>query len=42
LPIEPRPVQSQSAQRRQLQMAKFNGERWELFGPVINGAASAS
>jgi len=27
---------------KQLQMAKFNGERWELFGPVINGAVSAS
>ena len=27
---------------KQMQMAKFNGERWELFGPVINGATSAS
>jgi len=27
---------------KQLQMAKFNGERWELFGPVINGGVSAS
>jgi len=27
---------------KQLQLAKFNGERWELFGPVINGGVSAS
>ncbi|HKU05006.1 MAG TPA: ABC transporter substrate-binding protein [Bradyrhizobium sp.] len=27
---------------KQMQMAKFDGERWELFGPVINGGASAS
>jgi len=27
---------------KQLQMEKFNGERWELFGPVINGEVSAS
>jgi len=22
---------------KQLQMMKFNGERWELFGPIIEG-----
>jgi branched-chain amino acid transport system substrate-binding protein len=27
---------------KQLQMAKFDGERWELFGPVISGGVSAS
>ncbi len=25
---------------KQMQMARFNGERWELFGPVIAGAVS--
>jgi branched-chain amino acid transport system substrate-binding protein len=25
---------------KQIQMARFNGERWQLFGPLINGAAS--
>jgi len=23
----------------QLQMARFNGERWEYFGPIIEGKA---
>jgi branched-chain amino acid transport system substrate-binding protein len=27
---------------KQLQMVKFDGQRWELFGPVINGGVSAS
>jgi branched-chain amino acid transport system substrate-binding protein len=27
---------------KQMQMEKFNGERWELFGPVLTGAGSAS
>ena len=22
---------------KQMQMEKFNGERWELFGPVMSG-----
>ena len=26
---------------KQLQMMKFNGERWELFGPIIEDAAAA-
>jgi branched-chain amino acid transport system substrate-binding protein len=26
----------------QMQMQKFNGERWELFGPVISGGGEAS
>ena len=26
----------------QMQMEKFNGERWELFGPVISGSGEAS
>jgi hypothetical protein len=25
---------------KQLQMERFNGERWELFGPIIEGASS--
>ena len=25
---------------KQLQMMKFNGERWELFGPIIEDDAS--
>ncbi|HMK81893.1 MAG TPA: ABC transporter substrate-binding protein [Xanthobacteraceae bacterium] len=25
---------------KQMQMQKFNGERWELFGPVLSGEAS--
>jgi branched-chain amino acid transport system substrate-binding protein len=25
---------------KQIQMARFDGERWQLFGPLINGAAS--
>jgi branched-chain amino acid transport system substrate-binding protein len=25
----------------QMQMMKFNGERWEMFGPVINGAVGS-
>ena len=25
---------------KQVQMARFTGERWELFGPLINGAAT--
>ncbi len=27
---------------KQMQMEKFNGERWELFGPVLSGAGGAS
>ena len=27
---------------QQLQMQRFNGERWELFGPVMNGALGSS
>ena len=27
---------------KQLQMMRFTGERWELFGPVINGEVTAS
>ena len=27
---------------KQMQMEKFNGERWELFGPVLTGAGGAS
>jgi branched-chain amino acid transport system substrate-binding protein len=23
---------------KQMQMMRFNGERWELFGPVMSGA----
>jgi len=26
----------------QMQMQKFNGERWELFGPIINGSGEGS
>ena len=26
---------------KQIQMARFDGERWRLFGPIINGAAPA-
>ena len=26
---------------RQLQMMKFNGERWELFGPIIEDTGAA-
>jgi len=25
---------------KQVQMARFTGERWELFGPLITGAAT--
>jgi hypothetical protein len=25
---------------KQLQMGRFNGKSWELFGPVITGAVS--
>jgi len=25
---------------KQIQMARFDGERWQLFGPLINGAAN--
>ena len=28
------------ASTRQMQMMKFNGERWELFGPIIDTGAS--
>jgi branched-chain amino acid transport system substrate-binding protein len=27
---------------KQMQMEQFNGERWELFGPVLTGAGGAS
>jgi len=27
---------------KQMQMEKFNGERWELFGPVLTGGGGAS
>jgi branched-chain amino acid transport system substrate-binding protein len=26
---------------KQLQMEKFNGERWELFGPILEDTATA-
>ena len=26
---------------KQLQMEKFNGERWELFGPIIEDVGAA-
>ena len=26
---------------KQMQMMKFNGERWELFGPIIEDAGPA-
>jgi branched-chain amino acid transport system substrate-binding protein len=26
---------------KQLQMMKFNGERWELFGPIMEDAGPA-
>jgi hypothetical protein len=26
---------------KQLQMMKFNGERWELFGPILEDTGSA-
>jgi hypothetical protein len=26
---------------KQMQMQKFNGERWELFGPIIEDAGPA-
>jgi hypothetical protein len=26
---------------KQLQMMKFNGERWELFGPILEDASPA-
>ena len=26
---------------KQLQMMKFNGERWELFGPILEDAGPA-
>jgi branched-chain amino acid transport system substrate-binding protein len=25
---------------KQIQMARFDGERWRLFGPLISGAVS--
>ena len=25
----------------QMQMMRFNGERWQLFGPVLNGGTSS-
>jgi len=25
---------------KQIQMARFDGERWQLFGPLISGAVS--
>ena len=25
---------------KQMQMARFDGERWQLFGPLISGAVS--
>jgi branched-chain amino acid transport system substrate-binding protein len=25
---------------KQMQMMRFDGEQWQLFGPVINGAES--
>ena len=27
---------------KQQQLARFNGERWERFGPVMNGALGGS
>jgi branched-chain amino acid transport system substrate-binding protein len=27
---------------KQMQMMKFNGERWELFGPIIEDSGPAS
>ena len=27
---------------KQMQMQKFNGERWELFGPIISGSGEGS
>ena len=26
---------------KQMQMARFNGERWELFGPVLSGSVQS-
>ena len=26
---------------KQMQMQKFNGERWELFGPIMSGAVGS-
>jgi len=26
---------------KQMQMMKFNGERWELFGPILEDSAPA-
>jgi branched-chain amino acid transport system substrate-binding protein len=26
---------------KQLQMMRFNGERWELFGPILEDTAAA-
>ena len=26
---------------KQLQMEKFNGERWELFGPILEDSSAA-
>jgi hypothetical protein len=26
---------------KQMQMMKFNGERWELFGPILEDASPA-
>ena len=26
---------------KQLQMMQFNGERWELFGPILTGDSGA-
>jgi branched-chain amino acid transport system substrate-binding protein len=25
---------------KQMQMQRFNGERWELFGPILDGASN--
>ena len=27
---------------KQMQMEKFNGEKWDLFGPVFSGLGGAS
>jgi len=27
---------------KQMQMMRFTGDRWQLFGPIINGATGAA
>ena len=37
----PTPRQNDYRVNKQMQMMKFNGERWELFGPILEDAGPA-